>query len=215
MKIQILLLFVMGTANILGQTQVKPFELPNISLMLEVENPTWRSSGPAVTTLTIQNNDTKKEFLVLSPGIVFEFAERTIVGPSMRDAVFWSPVSLTKTYEGDKTGCQSDLTKDRESYLKDSKIRVIKPSTYEIKLLKSEKKEFIIDLNTTCWQHAISSIYPNQLLFSMIGKYPPFSGKKYKLHYKMYFRSGSVRHEGVEIPLSKNIRSNEVEITVN
>lgn len=213
--ILVLILLVLNCAGTsFAQTADKPFELPKLDLSLTVEKTLWKSSEPAVVKVIIENKETSKDFLILPSDISFRLAEREIDDVTMSDAVFWSPVSLTKTYEAGRRGCQDNLTNDQVSYSNNSKIRVISPSADKSKLLKNEKKEFTFDLNKLCWGHAISSMYPSQPLFTMIDEYRS-STEKYKVYFQMRFAAGMGVHNGVRYPMSKEMRSNEVEITVN
>lgn len=188
-------------------------EAPNLRLTLTTEKTTWLRYKPAPVRITIENLSEAK--VELPSSIYFRLDNRKSEDEpeTTAEGVFLSPVRLTKTYGEDATGCQSDLTQDRVGVLKGTDIVLITPSTGSLILQKGEKKEFNFDLARTCWNHSISSIYPNRNLFPLVGAHSSrFNGTKYKVYFEMGFDAGMSKINGIEMPLVHNLSSNKVEI---
>jgi hypothetical protein len=189
-------------------------EVPNLRLTLSIENTTWTKYEPVLVKITIENLSGNK--VELPSSISFNLDNRTFASErvTMDNGVFWSPVSLTKTYGKDVAGCQSDLVENRVEVLKGTNIVSISPPKDSLMLTTGEKKEFSFDLTKTCWNHSISSVYPNSNLFSLVDTTPAakhIGSNKYRVYFDMEFKAGTV--DG--IPRNKRPRSNEVEIVVN
>ena len=211
----LLLTVLISAGTSFAQMADKPFELPKLDIKLIVEKTFWTRSEPVVVKVIIENKDASKDFLILPSDTSFRLSEGNSGYATMSEASFWSPVNLVKPYQSGRTGCQDDLIKDQVSYSKDSKIRIIRPRSSESKLLKNEKKELTFDLNSTCWDHAISNIYPSRMLFTMIDEYRTLVKKNYKVYFQMRFDAGFGVHNGVKYPMTKEMMSNQVEITVD
>lgn len=209
----LVLIILIGAGALSAQTANRLFELPKVDFKLTVEKNVWKRSEPAIVKIVLENQDDSKDFLTLPSGISFEMAKSNGGPAGVIESMFWSPVSLTKNYRAGGQGCRNDLSNDRVSYSNNSKIRVISPTNSVLKLLKKEEKEFTVDLNATCWELSGSSLYPSRMLFSVIDEYP--SEKMYKVYFEMEFRAGTGIHNGVKYPMTKHIKSNQVEITVN
>lgn len=188
--------------------------IPQAEFILSSESILWNVNRPATVKISIENVDKEHDYIILSSNINFYFTDVIQEAVNKKNAAFWSPVSLTKTYDADKNSCQDDLTEDRIFYSKNGKRDGILPPKGEVRLMKNEKKEFTFNLNRMCWAHEISNVYPSQDLFSLIDNYPPVKGKKYKVYFEMGFKTGTAHYGGTEIPLSKTLRSNVIEITV-
>jgi len=207
-SISLMVLFLALTCNASSQAQKKP-GAPNLRLTLSMEKTIWLVYEPVPVKITVENLSGNKVQLPSSIYFKFDNRESESVRVTMSEGVFWSPVSLTKTYSKEVKGCEDDLIAERVEVLQDTNIVLISPPKDNLMLQKDEKKEFRFDLSKTCWNHSLSSIYPNGYLFSYVG-----ASRKYKVYFEMEFKVGSAKLAGSDTPinLNKRLKSNEVEI---
>lgn len=142
-----------------------------IRSVLSTEKTVWDKNAPLIVKFSIEN--LSESAINISSSINFTLADKTADSRIGRDGVS-APVSLTKTYDEKVNDCQNDLTKERFT-----KNGGILPVARDFFLAKGEKKEFSFDLSKICWNRLISSVYPNQNLFTVIksGKYKISFGK--------------------------------------
>lgn len=200
------LVFSALTGFVFSQTKDESV-LPNIRLRLSTEETLWETGKKAAVKIVVENLSEKA--VSLPNGIHFTVTDGTqSAAVTMREKVFWSPVSLTKIYEKINT-CQNDLTKERVSTPGDKNIIQISPSAQNFILKKGEKKEFSFNLAGTCWNHVLSSSYPYRNLFTLTG----FG--KFKVYFEMEFDAGEKEFKGIKYPAVEHVKSNEIEIIIN
>lgn len=176
-------------------------KIPNLRLSLSAKEPLWETGKKAVVKIAVEN--LSDEIITFPDSIYFRITDGTrSEAITTRERVFWSPARLTKTYEENKNGCEDDLGKEL-----DTTIGFPPPQNFILQ--KGEKKEFNFNLAGTCWNHVLSSTYPNKDLFALavLGKY--------KVYFEIGFNVETYETNGMEIPLSKSIKSNEIEIIIN
>lgn len=188
-------------------------KVPKLKLSLTAEKTSWRSGEDARVKVRIENASEGEASI---PSVVnFTADNRSEVGGglvTMGDGVFWSPVSLLKSYFARAGRCQNDLSPDRVETLKGTNIVSIRPAGERLTLKKGEVKEFDFDLAETCWGHSIAAFYPNGSLFSLAAKY---GRKTYGVYFQMRFQTGTTKAGGLKVPTVEHLKSNAVEISID
>ena len=181
---------------------------PNLKLTLSAVKTAWRPGEPAPVRIRVENA-TGERFEIPST-VSFKADNRANDGvmATMSHGVFWSPVSLTKSYGDGRNGCQDDLTPGRVETLQ-GKVRVIHPARDKIFLEKGEAKEFSFDLSATCWGHSIGAYHPSRNIFEVAERYTKHS---YRVYFQMQF---PMRLADPVAPRYHQLKSNEVEVTIN
>jgi len=198
------------TTVLIGQ-RAEIAKVPKVQLSLDAPVSVWKPTKPALTKVTVENIDTGLTSINLPTSVYFHVSGF----PSPTNAFatsnsdLWSPVSLIKNYDSSAKSCQDDLSAERVAKDDKNGIVSIMPSPTNLALRKGEKKEFEFDLTRTCWDRSISSIYPSQDLFAIA------RAGKYKVYFEMEFLIGEKNQDGMKIPISEHIRSNEIEIQIN
>jgi hypothetical protein len=203
MKLRIFLFFttcLFSVNSALSQTVPKN-EILDVKLTLSIEKTNWFKDEKAVVKIAIEN--LSSNVVTLPTGITYFLTDGAISKDvTMRNKFFWSPVSLSKTYDDKVKTCQNDLNKERV------KGGSIYPSSETIILKAGEKKEYNFNLVGMCWNHLISSIYPDKNIFTLA------KCGKFKLYSEMSFSNGFIEMSGMKIPLSKSIKSNEIDVEI-
>jgi hypothetical protein len=218
LKSIIFLIITISTLKSCTFSQIKEQdEIPNIRLSLSTEKNTWKHGEPALVKVEIEN--LSKNMTTLSTSIYFTINDyaRSKNSQTGANGPFWSPVSLTKHYDDKSDGCQNDLTKERVNNLGDTNLTAISPPTKSFILQNGEKKEFDVNLAATCWNHILSSVYPNQDIFSLIDERSTKSQdpKTYKVYFEVEFEVGRSEANGIKTPLVKRVKSNQIKIIID
>lgn len=212
-----LFIIILALALSIGAQIATERKIPNLRLMLAAEKTTWVAGQSALVRVKIENLTGHE--VEVSSTIYFKLDNRKSVaeGPTMANGVFWSPVSLTKIYDKDATGCQNDLTQARVEVLKGTNIVSITPAKDTLLLRQDENKEFTFDLAGTCWNHSISSVYPNNNLFSLLREHTSrfTDTNKFKVYLEYHFQVVKLQPSETKTPVIHRLKSNEVEITIN
>jgi hypothetical protein len=192
--------------------------VPNLRLTLSSEKKIWARNKPALVKVTIEN--LSEGSVEIPPGIDFQIdggGTRSAFGITRANPVFWSPVSLTKIYSRNAAGCQNDLTEDRVKTVQGTNIVEIHPAKGGLTLGRGEAKKFSFNLAGICWNHEILSDYPRIDLFTLIKEHSEEfkNPNTYKVYFEIGFDAGSTKINGMDTPLFKTIRSNEVEIEID
>ena len=203
------LLFALCTLATASGAQEREYAVaPNLKLTLLVVKTAWRPGEPAPVRMRVENA-TGERFEIPST-VSFKADNRANDDgrETMRHGIFWSPVSLTKSYGGSPNGCQDDLAPGRVETLK-GKVRIIHPARDKIVLEKGEAKEFSFDLVGTCWGHSLGAYYPSLNIFEVAERYTTNS---YRIYFQMHFR---MKTADPKDPRYHQLKSNEVEVTIN
>jgi hypothetical protein len=203
------LLFALCTlATAAGAQEREYAAAPNLKLTLSVAKNAWRPGEPAAVRMKVENA-TGERFEIPST-ISFKADNRANDGVrvTMSHGVFWSPVSLNKTYGGRPSGCQDDLAPGRVETVS-GKVRIIHPARDKIVLEKGEAKEFSFDLAGTCWGHSLGSYYPSLNLFEVAERY---TNNSYRVYFQMQF---PMRLADPVAPRYHQLKSNAVEVTID
>jgi hypothetical protein len=204
MKFRILLTLIVCLFSVnctLSQTMPKN-EIQEIKMTLSVEKNIWAKNEQAIVVkLSIEN--LSENTATLPAGVTYKLSDGTTTNAmTMRNEVFWSPVSFSKNYDNQSQTCQNDLKKEQ------IKGGSIYPSSETINLKSGEKKEYSFNLVGMCWNHVMSSVYPNKSIFSLA------KSGKFILYSEISFSNGSIEMSGMKIPLSKSIKSNEIDVEI-
>jgi hypothetical protein len=196
-----------------GAQGLEKAKVPTLNLTLTAEKTSWRAGEAARVKIKIENASGGETEI---PSTVYFTADnRSVVGGSsvtMLDGVFWSPVSLLKSYDAPSARCRNDLSPDRVETLKGTNVVTIFPAKETLPLKKGEAKEFDFDLAGTCWGHSIAAFYPDDSLFSLAAKYKQ---KTYGLYFETEFDTGKTEVGGKSNPVVKDLKSNVVVITID
>lgn len=186
-------------------------KVPKLSLTLTVEKTVWRYKEAAPVKVRIEN-ESEGEAKIPS-AVYFTADNRSETGGivTKREGVFWSPVSLRKTYAAGAELCQDDLSPGRVEKFNGTDIVTIFPPKEKLTLKKGEAKEFDFDLAAMCWNHSIGSMYPNRSIFSLAADYRP---KTYSVYFEMEFQTGTTKTGNIKVPTLEHLKSNAVEISI-
>ncbi len=187
-------------------------EIPNLRLTLTTEKTTWSQKETAPVKVTIES---LSEHTAQVPATIYFRLDGRARGDermTKREAVFWSPVTVTNTYAEKATTCQNNLTKDSIQPIKDTNLVMIHPPSNNLYLRKGEKREFSFNLAGMCWNHSMSSVYPDQNIFQLARPY--FISASYKLYFELHFDGGMSEENGILTPITLNLKSNEVRVVI-
>lgn len=198
-----------GAAGAQGRDREK---VPKLNLTLTVEKLSWRYTEAAPVKIRIENASGGETKI---PLVVYFTADNRGMTDGMvtkREGVFWSPVSLRKTYAASAERCQDDLSPGRVEKFKGGNVVTIFPPKEKLTLKKGEAKEFDFNLAAMCWNHAIASTYPDRSFFSLAEGY---GRKTYSLYFEMEFQTGTTKVGSMKVPAVEHVKSNAVEITID
>src|ERR1700754_1307485 len=194
-----------------GAQSRRKAKVPKLTLTLTVGETGWRYKEAAPVKIRIEN---ASEGEAKIPSAVYFTADnrgRTGGSVTKSEGVFWSSVSLLKTYAASGELCQNDLSPGRVEKLHGTEIVTIFPPKEKLTLKKGEAKEFDFDLAATCWNHSIGSMYPNRNIFSLAADY---GRKTYTVYFEMEFQVGKTEAGSLKVPTLEHLKSNAVEISI-
>lgn len=200
-RFNLLLIFCVFGINSTFSQAIQKNVIPEVKLTISFEKKVWVKDEPAIVKIAIEN--LSGNVITLPAGITYFLTDgATSKDVTMRNKFFWSPVSFSKTYDDKVKPCQNDLNKEQV------KRSGIYPSSETISIISGEKKEYSFNLVGMCWNHLISSIYPDKNIFTLakLGKF--------KLYSEMSFSNGFIEMSGMKIPLTKSIKSNEIDVEI-
>ena len=194
-----------------AQSRQKP-KVPKLTLTLTVEKTVWRYKEAAPVKIRIEN--ASEDEAKIPSAVYFTADNRSETGGivTKSEGVFWSPVSLRKTYAASAELCQDDLSPGRVEKFHGTDIVTIFPPKEKLTLKKGEAKEFDFDLAAMCWNHSIGSMYPNRSIFSLAADY---RRKTYTVYFEMEFQVGATEAGGLKVPTLEHLKSNAVEISID
>jgi len=181
-------------------------QVPNIALTISSEQDIWTKGLPVTVNIRIDN--LSSEEVALPSGISFSLDDGTrgTDSPTMRNGAYYAPFSFHKDYSSNVGRCKSDL--DETNVRREGPIVTIFRDDIALKVRAGEKKGFQINLAGLCWAHQISSMYPMSELFSVAKK------GHYTLYFSMRFRTGTEVRDGISIPISTSVKSNELRVNI-
>lgn len=124
----------------------------------------------------------------------------------MRNGAYYAPFSFYKDYSSNVGRCKNDL--DETNVKREGPIITFYRDDTALDVRAGEKKAFRVNLAGLCWAHQISSIYPVSEVFSVAKK------GGYTLYLLMRFRTGTKIQDGMSIPISTSIKSNELRVNI-
>ncbi|HKG12816.1 MAG TPA: hypothetical protein VKB12_05735 [Pyrinomonadaceae bacterium] len=196
-------------AGVAGAQEREYAEPPELKLTQTVEKTFWRAGEPAHVRVRIENASGGSIEIPSNVSFMADNRSREDGWATTSHGVFWSPVSLTKTYSVRGSQCQNDLTPDRVKTPKGGKVVEIHPAKDKLTLGKGEAKEFSFDLAGTCWGHSIQAFYPDSTIFEAAGRY---KSNSYRVYFLMQFRMRTGDPKDVR---NHQLKSNAVEVTIN
>lgn len=130
------------------------------------------------------------------------------------DANFYAPVSFVKPYETDLKPCQDDLTPERVTTSRHGQVLSIRPPKAVVVFAPGEGRTFRFDLTQVCWNHRISSVYPNRELFELLADYPALTNKSLSLSFHAYASGSTKLDDGRTVDEYTEITSNAIKMAV-
>jgi hypothetical protein len=173
--------------------------IPKIKFVVAAEDSVWKRRGQAFVMVTLENlGDSRIE---VPSRIDFH-----IENGSGNQGSYYAPFSLLKSYSEVANGCQNNLS--NSDVKRHGGVVGIFPDKRVFVLEGKGKKVLRVDLSGICWALSISSVYPDENVFKIART------GRYTLHFEMEFTSGKMNVQGINLPLVKHVKSNEVEIEI-
>lgn len=189
-----------GISSLYGQ------RVPNIALTISAEHEIWTKGSPATVNISIENRSSEQVALPSDTSFRIDDGTRGEDSPTMRNGAYYAPFSFYKDYSSNVGRCKNDL--DETNVKREGPIITFYRDDTALDVRAGEKKAFRGNLAGLCWAHQISSIYPVSEVFSVAKK------GGYTLYFLMRFRTGTKIQDGMSIPISTSIKSNELRVNI-